>query len=302
MRLLISVSILLAGCTDADNAPQRRSAIEVTGYLQYESLPETSGLARSHKEDGLLWAINDDGPPVLHAIDATGGKLGKVKIAKANNRDWEDLASFRLRDKAYLLVADIGDNDRQRKDVTLYVVEEPDVDDDKVKIAWRIDFTYPEGRKDAEAIAVDTVNERILVLTKHDIPAILYELPLIPDSEDTITATWLGGINSLPQPSQTDVNNARVLKDWHWQPTGMDIAADGNSALILTYRGVYYYSRSNDESWFDALRRRPLGLTLRRYRNAESIAFSSAGDTAFVTIEKKHAPLLRIDLKGAVAR
>jgi hypothetical protein len=44
----------------------------------------------------------------------------------------------------------------------------------------------------------------------------------------------------------------------------MDIAADDSSALILTYRGVYFYSRNNDENWSAAFRRPPLELLLRR--------------------------------------
>lgn len=298
MRLLIWTSILLVACTDADKAPQPESPIEVVGYLQSKSLTEASGLARSHRREDLLWAINDDGPPVLHALDVTGAHLGKVKLSKTNNRDWEDLASFSLRGKAYLLVADIGDNERKRKDVRLYVVKEPDPDDKKVKVAWRIEYSYPDGPRDAEAVAVDAVNERILILTKRDIPAVLYELPLISDTKKTLVAKRLGAIPSLPLPSKRDVSNATVTKDWYWQPTGMDIAADSASAVILTYSGVYYYARKDNESWLDALQRRPLGLRLRSLRDAEAIAFGQGDDIAFVTSEKKHAPLLRVDLSS----
>lgn len=76
----------------------------------------------------------------------------------------------------------------------------------------------------------------------------------------------------------------------------MDFSAAGDSALILTYGGVYFYSRDGQQSWQDALSARPSGLNLGKYKNAESIAFAPSGDAAFVTVEKKHAPLLRIDL------
>lgn len=300
MRLLIWAPILLAGCADADKAPQPDSPIEVTGHLQHKSLIEASGLAHSHKQKDILWVINDDGPPILYAVATNGAKRGKVRLAEAKNRDWEDLAAFTLDGIPYLLVADIGDNESERKNVTLYVVNEPDVDEHKAKIAWQIDFGYPDGPKDAEAIAVDAAKQRILVLTKRDIPAGLYELPLIPDTDKTLTATYLGAVDSLPQPSRRDLSLASSKKDSYWQPTAMDIAADGGSALILTYRGVYYYSRNDDEAWLEALRRRPLGLRLGKYRDAESIAFGSASDSAFVTVEKKHAPLLRVDLTGAL--
>ena len=300
MRLLICVSILLTGCADADKLPQKDSPIEVAGYLAYKSLDEASGLARSYKNADQLWVINDGGGPVLYAINMAGAKLGKVKLVKASNRDWEDLASFSLEGQAYLVIADIGDNQRRRKYVTLYVVEEPDIDQGKTNVAWRIDFSYPEGPTDAEAIAVDVAGQRILVLSKQNIPAVLYAVPLMPDTDDTLIATRLGEIDSLPQPSRKDISNALQNKDWHWQPTAMDISTDGGSALILTYRGIYHYSRNNDEPWIDTLRNRPLGLNLGKYRNAEAIAFAARNDLAFITVEKKHAPLLRIDLNGAV--
>jgi hypothetical protein len=298
MRLLICASILLAGCAESDKPPQVDSPIEVTGHLQYKSLDEASGLARSYKQENQLWAINDSGGPVLYAIDTAGSRLGKVKLLKASNRDWEDLASFNLDGQAYLLIADIGDNESRRKDVTIYVVEEPDVDQGNADIAWSFDFTYPSGPRDAEAVAVDVENEQILVLTKRDIPALLYRLPLIPDKNATIIAERLGAIDSLPQPTRRDINNAPVSKNWYWQPTAMDISADGKAAVILTYVGLYYYSLGDAENWFDALHTKPTLIATTRNREAESIAFGANDDVVFVTLERRRAPLLRFDLSG----
>ena len=302
MRLLICASILLASCAEADRAAPEESAIRLVGYLESKSLQEASGLARSNVRDDLIWAINDDGPASVYAVGTSGEKLGRVTLSGRNNRDWEDLASFVLDEQPYLLVASVGDNEARRKDVTLFVVEEPDPDDDKVKVEWEVEFTYPEGPRDAEAIAVDAESEQILVLSKRDIPARLYSLPLRPKGDDRITAEFLGTVTSLPQPSRRDVNNALALRDWHWQPTGMDISPAGDALLILTYRGVYYYAREQDEAWEEAATRSPLGVSLGKYRNAEAIAFTRNGETAFVTTEKLNAPLLRIDLTGAINR
>lgn len=302
MRLMICATLLLAACADPNEAAGRQSVIELAGYLESKSLREASGLAHANGSDDLLWAINDDGPPVLYALGLSGEKRGKVRIEDAKNRDWEDLASFMLDGTSYLVVADIGDNEARRKDVTLYIVEEPDPGTDAVEIAWEIEFTYPEGPRDAEALAVDAVAGRILVLSKRDIPARLYSLPLQPESDDRITAAFIGAVSSLPQPNQRDVSNARVDNSWHWQPTGMDIAPSQDAMLILTYRGIYYYSRLGEEAWNTVLERAPLGAPLGEYRNAESIAFAGSGRRAFVTTEKRHAPLLRIDLGGARER
>ena len=168
----------------------------------------------------------------------------------------------------------------------------------RAKIAWTFDFRYPDGPTDAESIAVDVQNEKIIVLSKRDIPAILYELPLRPDTGGTVIAKRIGAMASLPQPRRQDVLNAPLTDNWFWQPIGLDINDEGNAALISTYGALYYYSRSNNESWQQAFARPPLRQRLGNMVKMEAIAFSSDSDAAFLTQEGKHAPLLRLDLSG----
>ncbi|MEI6861188.1 MAG: hypothetical protein WCL04_02950 [Verrucomicrobiota bacterium] len=116
------------------------------------ALPEASGLAASRRADGLLWSHNDSGgQPVLYALDAKGGLRGKLRIAGVKNTDWEDLASFELDGRAWLLVADTGDNDERRKDCALLIIAEPDPADlasDReltAPVAWRVPVRWPDG-------------------------------------------------------------------------------------------------------------------------------------------------------------
>ena len=116
-----------------------------------------------------------------------------------------------------------------------------------------------------------------------------------PASDEVIIATRIAEIDSLPQPSEREVRDA-LSSGWSWQPTSMDFAPDGSSALILTYAGVNYFPRGADQTWPEALQGQAMQLKLGRYENAESITYSSDGKAAIVTVEKKHAPVLRIDL------
>ena len=298
MRLLVFALLVLAGCTDSETAQQTSSIIEFAGRLDYKPLDEASGLAWSGRTDDLLWVVNDDGAAVIYGIGPDGSKRGKVGIDKAGHRDWEDMEAFTLGGEAYLLIADIGDNEAARKDVSLYILEEPRPGDEEVDFGWRIDFSYPDGPRDAEAIAVDAENELIYVMSKRDIPPHLYSLPLRPGTDETVTAEYLGLVKSLPQPTLTDINTAPLTDNWHWQPTAMTIAPDGKAALVLTYGAIYYYVREDGETWAEAFGHPPLRLVLRRLPGAESITFSSSGMQAWVTTEGQNAPLLRIDLEG----
>ncbi len=295
MRCLFPVLLVLGGCQEAPTGP----APVLLGRLEDPRILEASGLARSLSQDNVLWVINDNGAKEwVHAISPRGARLGEFDLKKAKNRDWEDLASFRLDGTPYLLVADIGDNEAQRESRTLYVVEEPEVKKNSAaKLAWRVDFRYPDGPRDAESAAVDVENARALVLSKRDIPPVLYEVPLRANGKRIVTAKWLGTIRSLPPPTRQDVEFAPRTRDWHWQPVAMDISADNLAAVILTYRAVYYYERFPGQDWFDALNTRPRRVGIGNLRNAEAIAFGNAGRRVIVTGENKHSPVLLIDFE-----
>ncbi len=293
-RFLGLLLLLLGGCEAADPPP---FGFAVVGRIEDAAIREASGLARSQRQEDLLWLINDNGAKeIIHAIGPTGARLGEFDLKKSRNVDWEDLASFRYEDKPYLMVADIGDNDARRDFRTLYFVKEPKVKKrDDEKLDWRVDYAYPDGPRDAEAAAVDIDNERVLILSKRDIPPVLYEVPLRVDSDDVIDAKRLGKIVSLQRPRKQDVDFAPKSKDWHWQPVGMDISADNRAAVILTYRFAYYYQRQLGQDWYDALNSRPARISLGNFKNAESIAFGNDKRTVFVTGENKNSRLLRID-------
>lgn len=307
MRRILLLAIVLAGCSEpsADNVPgDRRAQLIVTGQLQSDELVEASGLARSQRDPELLWSMNDGGSKArLYAIDGSGFHRGRIKLDGIKNRDWEDLSSFAIEGTPYLLVADTGDNDNKRKKVSLHVVAEPDLtDDDKVEIepAWSVDFRYPDGPRDVEAVVADPANDRVVLLSKREWPPVLYEVPLHPPSDGTLVAKRLGTIESLPPPTRQDREQAVFTKEWHWQPTGMDLSPDGQLAVVLTYRAVYLYHLDPGRGLYESLSGQAYGFGLGNFRNAESVAFSQDSNSIFVTLEGRHAPLLRIDINGAL--
>ena len=236
----------------------------------------------------------------MHGVDFAGHQLGEFKLKDSKNRDWEDLASFTHEGKPYLMVADIGDNDAKRKHRTLYFVEEPLAEKNgEAPVAWSVNYRYPDGPRDAESAAVDTESETVLILSKRDLPPVLYSVPLRPAADEVVEAQRLGPMTSLRRPSRQEVESAPANKSWDWQPVGMDISADNRAAVILTYEEVYYYERQADQNWLDALNGTAFRVSLGNFENAESIAFGDADRTVFVTGENKHSRLLRADLREA---
>jgi hypothetical protein len=297
-RLFVILVFICACSAPTDNSRPPNPAITITGALKNTAINEASGLARSQRDPEILWVINDDGKARVHAIDRTGASRGHINLASARNVDWEDLASFRLDGVPYLLIADTGDNRRRRTSATLYVVQEPDLTLDATHSetpAWQIDFTYSDGPRDVESVAIDIDNRRVLLLSKRVIPAVLYEIALVPEPGDKMVAMRLGPVIGLPQPSKKDIKKAPKTDNWYWQPTGMDISPDSRQAAIVTNDAVHYFERGDEGGWLDALQKSRTSIDIRKYRNAESVAFAPDSRSVYVTFEKKNAPILQID-------
>ena len=257
------------------------------GKLENPQLREVSGLAASSLYPGLLWAVNDGGDdPLLYAVGSDGADLGSFRVEGAFNYDWEALASFRLQDSAYLLIADVGDNWEQRQTVTLYVVKEPSItaaglgSDAAVPIVWQIDFTYEDGPQDCEAAAVDPVTQSVLLLTKRGLSPKLYEIPLQPAAVDAPLVARL--LASVPHFS--------------W-PTDMDLSPDGLAAVVLTYNHAYLFRRRPGNDWPGAFQKKPRRLRFETLMQQEAACFGFYGKSVWVTSERRPAPLVRIELE-----
>ena len=275
-----------------------------TGYLENESIKEASGLAASRLRDDLLWVINDGGnAPQLYAVSTDGRDLGSVRVEGAENRDWEDLASFEYKGSAYLAIADVGDNAARHKTCTIYVVEEPVItdahlsDDASVEPVWRITFRYEDGPRDSESIAIDLPNNRILLLSKRTMPPVLYGLQLFPfGNASGHVAERLTEVPNI-QKGVTKHDLTGNLLDpnpYHTMPTAMDISPDGSLLAVLTYQRIYLFRRHDHQNWVSAIHRLPEVFALPRLSQAEALCFGPDGRTIFVTSEKRPAPLVRI--------
>lgn len=282
-----------------------------------EALREVSGLAASRLEPGVLWTHEDSGSqPVLTAIGADGGLRGRWRLQGAKNMDWEDMASFTLDGKAWLLVADVGDNRSGRGDCVLYVVEEPrllppatvsfpppasapatDAIAERVlSVAWKIPVIFPDGPRDVEAVAVDPGENRVYLLAKRTTPHGLYALPLrpTPPGEPMAPMRRVGELPAFPAAEGAEAFLPTARGAYRAQPTGMDFSADGFAAVIVTYGDVLVYPRRHDELWSTSLERAPIRLAPHGLFQAEAVAFGADGREIFVTSEGAGAPLLRL--------
>ena len=274
--------------------------VEQMGYLASSQLTEASGMQASHSRNGDFFVHNDDGLPVIYAINQAGSNLGQLPLVPAKNKDWEDLAAIPVGDSRWLVVGDIGDNWAKREFVKLYFTAEPETGEHdryagNLELQHWLELTYPDGPRDCESMAYDPVGDRILLLSKRDKPPRLYAV----DRETALARNqaeleFLGLIHPMRPPAPADRAHWGGRSDWISQPTGMDISPDGKEAVVLTYRSLYRFRRQGGEDWLSALQRKPDELIGPPAPQNEAVAFSSDGEAVFVTTEKIPAPVFRI--------
>lgn len=276
---------------------------EQVGTIVDPEINEASGMAASLRDDNLLWIINDSGnDPVLFAVALDGKVRAKFTIADTPNRDWEDLASFSLEQTPYLLIADIGDNLAGYSRCSLYIVREPDLSgkrllqEQPLPVEWRIRFSWPDGPRDCEAVAVDAARQQVLLLSKRVRPPVLYELPLKPPAGEVV-ATVIGPVTTIPPPTAEDVKKPYGFS-WS-RPTAMDLSADGNRLVVLTYKHAYAFDRSPGQFWQSAVSEPPVCIPLPHPDTGlvpirEALCIQPGTGAVFITGENVPAPVLRL--------
>ncbi len=261
---------------------------------------ESSGLAASRTRPGWLWTHGDGGGgPFLTRFDPVQGESETFRVAFVHNRDWEDLASFKRAGRSWLLVADTGDNHRTRPHVTLHLVPEPNSDPPRGKslpVAASLRFTYADGPRDCEAVAVEPGGAAVWLASK-EIDATgrvhgkagVYRLPLRWSEQDKT------------EPLADDTDTPRVVERLATldtvMPTGMDLHPDGQTMLLVTYMEGLAFTRVADQPWDAALAAAPTRLALPPRRQGEAVCFSADGDAVFLTSEKPGEPVWRLSVE-----
>lgn len=304
-RFVISIAvaaIFFSACsmrsTIADRPPPGSAygKPEVTGRIKSRDITESSGIAASRCQDGVLWTHNDSGDDAfIFAINKEGENLGTWKIPNVQNIDWEDIASYKDKDgKCFVYIGEIGDNKSRRTEHAVYRISEPDAvhanhDSDRkdpltASAAETVRFAYPDYNQDAETLMVHPVSGDIYILTKRvSGPAGVYRLR--PDfKNDAITR-----IEKVAEISVPAIPNGLL--------TGGDIAPDGKRVILCDYTQAYELKLPDGATKFDDIwQQAPEPVELGKRAAGEAVSYSYDGSSIFATSEGKNAPVIEVKL------
>ena len=192
-----------------------------SGPTRLQGIAEASGLTLSRKAPGLLWSHNDSGAPVVFGIDRAGVHR-QVRIPTATVTDWEDISAARCPSGDFLYIANIWDNQRNRRSVTIYRVPEPGSTAAETTAPDIFTARYPDGPHDAEALFV--VDAGLFIVTKDD-AGILYRLPQPLTGNNPMTLQRAGTLG------------LRRVTDADASPDGRIVAVRTNDEVVF-YRAT----------------------------------------------------------------
>ena len=260
--------------------------------LANKNIDESSGLASGRRNKGVLWTHNDSGDrPQFFAINLAGADLATVALVGAGARDWEDICSFTIKGKHFLMLGDFGDNGGTRLDCRLYVVAEPLLNTArrgaklKAKPAMTIPFAYQDGPRNCESVGVDATTRTIYLVSKHLLGKCKVYAMGLPNRSPRRPLV-AKAIATLGIPTTT----------------AMDISSDGLRAVVLTYGHAYEYVRGRKETWAVGFSRKPRVIRIPSRRQGESICYGPAGQSLYLTSEKLPTPLIQIPVKEPTTR
>lgn len=262
-------------------------AVQIIGRVEHEALGEVSGIVKSTLGD-FYWVHNDSGDEArLFAVDAESNVLWPpfVRIAEADwpghvidnawNFDWEDVA---LAD-GVLYIADVGNNGNARRDLGVYVVNEPDpLAIPRMRTLRFLPIRYPDQKSypaklwhfDCEAVFV--ADGKLYFITKHRRPG-------------EIGGFEAGAKLYRLDTSFTDRENVLTMVGKHEDvvlATGADLSPDGSRLAVSTYDALWIFDRPADtDDWLSGPAWR-LDLDRAVVKQLEAVAWDDAGTLRLV--------------------
>ena len=275
MRVVFAVTLCLVASGAA-------AELERIGRLTHPALDEISGIVKSRRGDSpspFYWVHNDSGDePRLFAIDGDGTPVKPPfmpisaadwpghAIDNAAHFDWEDIA---LAD-GVLYIADVGNNGNARRDLGVYVVNEPDpLAIPKMRALKHLPVRYPDQNEhpgdvwhfDCEGVFV--ADGKLHFLTKHRQSRRIRE---------GAPGTKLYRLDT----EHTDRENVLTLvgrRDDVSQVTGADLSPDGTVLAVSTYTALWLFDAPDDGAdWLSGKARR-LDLDTAVARQLEAVGW-----------------------------
>jgi hypothetical protein len=268
------MALCSAGCDGSIRAANADTEV-CRIVMQSEPLPravrETSGIAVSAHDPGVLWTHNDRGnDAVIFAFGEDGTLRTRVAVTGANLIDWEDIESAPCAAGTCLYIADIGDNSGAREGITIYVVAEPPLAAESTQPARALHARYPDGPHNAEGLFALPGGDLFIMTKGDDGPIALYRYPAAARADSTVTLERIRDVD-LRRGLDSEVVTAATA------------SADGKWIAVRTYTTLHFFVAS---ALTEGTEVEPLTFDLRPLGESQGEGLTLANDgTVWLTSE-----------------
>jgi hypothetical protein len=216
--------------------------LQASAKVDKKLVPECSALWASQQNPGVFWMLSDSGnKPEVIPVRSNGSLAWGTKgitIKGTTNYDWEALTGDA---DGNMVVADVGNNISNRRQLNLYLFKEPSAQNPEVSEVKTVSFIWPDQKEfpDSElkhdCESVFKIRGNIYFLTKH--------------RRDTFTELWR---IDIPKSNEQAKLTKLAQFDAKGMVTDASVSPDGKSLAILTYRAVWVIALpATGENFFD---------------------------------------------------
>tara|TARA_R110002167_G_scaffold176623_4_gene376180 strand:- start:1966 stop:2448 length:483 start_codon:yes stop_codon:yes gene_type:complete len=154
-----------------------------------------------------------------------------------------------------------------------------------------------DGARDVEALAVDSRERFVYLLSKRDLHPRLYRFSLDALTGKPVPLNYLGEIRSIPSIDKHQAQGAgRITR---FSPTAMAFSPNGDAAIIVTLGKTYYFPRKQNQSWLQALNATPVVVNVKPLPQIEAGTFSRDGKRLLIGSEGVPAKMEILDRPAA---
>lgn len=270
VSLCLAVALPTSALAHTVDKKKDRLPGDLVSTISDSRIVESSGLAMSVKYPDLAYTMNDSGhKPTVFAIKiSTGQVVGRTEVG---DQGVEDTESIQVDSFGHLWLADLGDNQQKRDNVSIIAFNEPGPGNFVISTTLRFPVTIEGGPTNVEGMLVNPLNDRIFLISK----------------ASKKHATLFALQNPL-QPNQP--NYARDLhKKMPAFVTDATFTSDTRRALVQT---------KSDEGWiFDTSTWRSMDkFRLPKVQQGESITIEPGEKTFLMGSEGTDSPIIRVPL------
>lgn len=270
-----SIKLFLASIAFISCASTSSDAITELFELP-KKIKESSAVEVTEKSN-LIWTLEDSGnKPQLFALNKNGELEHTLKITNVKNTDWEDLTSDK---EGNLYIGDFGNNDNERKDLSIYKINSGDLSQKEATVAGTISFYFPEQRAfppkkserfyDVESFFLFENNFYLFTKnrsSKFDGTTLLYQ---VPNKSGHHPAKLLDSFKTCD-----NFNHCAV--------TSADISPDGKKVVLLSSDKVWIFTNFTSHNFLSG---KVEQIDLKSFTQKEGVCFVG-NDKLYITDEK----------------